>query len=114
MAYSTVTNRVHAGAAANTSGNTIFTFAASLAAGGAVLRSLTLVNQNTTATAFVTGYLVANGASASATNEIFEVSIPAKDTLIIRGPWYESANAFVVVKSDTATVNARVSANELT
>jgi hypothetical protein len=113
MAYTVNVNRVHPGYAANTSGNTVFTFSPSIAAGGAVLRAVTLVNQNTGTTALATGYLVANGASAAANNEIFRVSVPANDTVIVRGPWYENSNAFVVVKSDTATVNARVSANEL-
>jgi hypothetical protein len=113
MAYTTLLNK-KASAAANTSGNTIFTFSPSLPAGGAVLKEVTLVNQNTSASALVTGYLVANGQSASANSEIFRTSVPPNDTVILRGPWYDDANAFVVVKSDTATVNARVSANELT
>jgi hypothetical protein len=115
MAYATQLNRVHGGAAANTAGNTIFTFNASLAAGGAILRVLTIVNSNTTLTRLVTVNLVPSAGSVLANNQILEVSVAPKDTVIVRGPWYETSSAAVVATVDAGTDTIiRVTANELT
>lgn len=115
MAYTSQANKVHGGAAANTVGNTVMTFSASLAVGGAVLRAVTIVNSNTTLTRKVTINLVPLGGGASAANEIAEVSVSPQDTVIVRGPWYESSQAFIVAKVDAGTDTIiRVTANELT
>jgi hypothetical protein len=111
-AYASNLNRVHGGAAANTVGNTVFTFG-TVAAGGAILKSLTFINSNTTTKSHVTAYLVPNGGSILANNEIVEVDVAPSDTVIVRGPWYENTSAFVVVKADIATLVCRVTANEL-
>src|SRR4051812_6984877 len=103
MAYTTSLNRVHGGAAANTTGNTVFTFNGSLAAGGAVLKALTVVNANTTLTRKVILYLVTSGGSAAVNNEIAEFSVSPNDTVVVRGPWYENSSAFIIAKVDAGT-----------
>jgi hypothetical protein len=114
MAYKALLNRVHGGTALSSSGVTVFTFNTGLAAGGAILRSVTLVNTGTTKRACRV-WLVPSGSGVATTNQIAYVDVPPKDTVIIRGPWYETSAGFVAADQDSGTdITARVTAQELT
>ena len=99
---------VHAGTELTASLQTLLTFATGLTTGGAVLRSFSVANDDSSAH-LVKVYLIASGGAAAPSNLIFEETVPANTTVTpMRGPWQGNDGAFVQAISDLADSNVGV------
>lgn len=105
---------VHSGTELSDSAQTCLTFADNLTEGGAILWGGVLVNRSSTDRR-ITVHLVASGGSPSETNCIYEETVRAHKTKVLKGgPWHENSGAFVsaIGESGTVDVGFRITASE--
>ena len=100
---------VHSGNELTNVAQTLLTFGDFLVQGGAVLKSMSIVNRDAAAAHRVSVHLVPFGGAPTESNCIFNEIIPPDATVTpVEGPWHEDSKAFVSAISDVADPNVGI------